>query len=93
MLDTDNGKNTTWLKFFGSFLLCSQRRVGCRFMVKLEYLLEILIYQLKDLTKKKRFLKKSKTIDALVQKMQLDEHGKFRCYVMFATMDMPIFQI
>jgi hypothetical protein len=32
--------------------------------------------------------KKSKMIDALVQKIQLDEHGKFRYYVMFATMDM-----
>jgi hypothetical protein len=27
MLDTDNGKNTTWLKFVGSFLLCSPRKV------------------------------------------------------------------
>jgi hypothetical protein len=43
--------------------------------------------------KKNIFKKKSKTIDALVQKIQLDEHGKFRGYVMFATMDMamPIF--
>jgi hypothetical protein len=32
-------------------------------------------------------------IDALVQKIQLDEHGKFRCYVMCATMDMPIWLI
>jgi hypothetical protein len=32
-------------------------------------------------------------IDALVQKIQLDEHGKFRCYVMFATMDMPICRV
>jgi hypothetical protein len=41
--------------------------------------------------KKNVFKKKSKMIDALVQKIQLDEHGKFRCYVMFATMDMPIY--
>jgi hypothetical protein len=60
-------------------------------VAKLEYFLEILIYQLKDLTKN-GFLKKSKMIDALVQKIQLDEHGKFRCYVMFATMDMPIYR-
>jgi hypothetical protein len=40
--------------------------------------------------KKNVFLKKSKTIDVLIQKIQLDEHGKFRSYVMFATMDMPI---
>jgi hypothetical protein len=33
--------------------------------------------------------KKSKMIDALVQKTQLDEH-EFRYYVMFATMDMLI---
>jgi hypothetical protein len=95
MLDTDNGKNTTWLKFVGSFLLCSQRRVSLLFMAKLEYYLEILIYQLKDLTKKNLFLKKSKTMDAFVQKIQLDEHGKFcgyaRGYVMFATMDMLIY--
>jgi hypothetical protein len=45
---------------------------------------------LKDLTKKNVFKKKRKTIDALVQKIQLNEHGNFRCYVMFATMDMPI---
>jgi hypothetical protein len=32
-------------------------------------------------------------IDALVQKIQLDEHDKFRCYVMFATMDMPIYRM
>jgi hypothetical protein len=31
--------------------------------------------------------------DALAQKIQLDEHGKFRCYVMFATMDMPIYDV
>jgi hypothetical protein len=37
------------------------------------------------------FKKKGKTIDALVQKIQLDEHGKFRYYVMFATMDMLIY--
>jgi hypothetical protein len=42
-------------------------------------------------SQKKNFKKKSKTIDALVQKIQLDEHGKFRCYVMFATMDMLIY--
>jgi hypothetical protein len=41
--------------------------------------------------KKNVFKKKSKTIDALVQKIQLNEHGNFRCYVMFATMDMPIY--
>jgi hypothetical protein len=41
--------------------------------------------------KKKSLKKKSKMNDALVQKIQLDEHGKFRCYVMFATMDMPIY--
>jgi hypothetical protein len=43
--------------------------------------------------KKNVFFKKSKTIDALVQKIQLNEHGKFRCYVMFATMDMPIYMM
>jgi hypothetical protein len=32
---------------------------------------------------------KSNTFGSLVQKIQLDEHGKFRYYVMFATMDMP----
>jgi hypothetical protein len=40
--------------------------------------------------KKKCFLKKRKTIDALVQKIQLDEHGKFRYDVIFAAMDMLI---
>jgi hypothetical protein len=68
----------------GGFLL--------RFLAKLEYLLEILIHRLKDLTKKNVFLKKSKTIHALVQKIQLDEHGKLHYYVMFATMDMLIYQ-
>jgi hypothetical protein len=43
--------------------------------------------------KKKKRLKKSKTIHALVQKIQLDEHGKFRYYVMFAKMDMPIYEL
>jgi hypothetical protein len=41
----------------------------------------------------KRSQKKSKTIDALVQKIQLDEHGKFRYYVILATMVMLIYRI
>jgi hypothetical protein len=41
--------------------------------------------------KKNVFKKKSKTIDALVQNIQLDEHGKFRYYIMFATMDILIY--
>jgi hypothetical protein len=53
-------------------------------LAKVEYFLKILIHQLKYLTKK------SNTIDDLVQKTQLDEHGKFSYYVMLATMDMPI---
>jgi hypothetical protein len=55
-----------------------------RFLAKLEYFLKILI------NRERFFRKKSNTIDALVQKIQLDENGKFRYYVMFATMDMPI---
>jgi hypothetical protein len=42
--------------------------------------------------KKKVSYKKSKMINALVQKIQLDEHGKFRYYVMFATMDISIYK-
>jgi hypothetical protein len=76
MLDTDNGKSTTWLKLFGCFLFCSKRRVFLRFVAKLKYFLEILKHRLKDLTKKS-FKKKSKAIDALVQKIQLEEHGNF----------------
>jgi hypothetical protein len=32
-----------------------------------------------------RSKKKKTLINALVQKLQLDEHRKFRCYVMFVT--------
>jgi hypothetical protein len=45
-----------------------------------------------DRSDKKVSYKKSKMINALVQKIQLDEHGKFRYYVMFATMDMSIYK-
>jgi hypothetical protein len=38
---------------------------------------------------KKTFFKKS---NALVQKIQLDEHGKFRYYVIFARMEMLIYK-
>jgi hypothetical protein len=37
------------------------------------------------------FATEGKTIDALVEKIQLDDYGKFRYYVMFATMDMLIY--
>jgi hypothetical protein len=58
MLDTDNTKSTTWLKFFGCFLLCSQRRLFLRFLAKLEYFLDILIHRLVDLTKKSKIIDK-----------------------------------
>jgi hypothetical protein len=91
MIDTDNGKSTTWLKFFGCFLLCLQRTV----LAKLRILFGNPDTSIKRSHKKKNvfFFKKSNTIDALIQKIQLDEHGKFRYYVMLATMDMLIYNI
>jgi hypothetical protein len=56
-----------------------------RFLAKLEYFLKILVQRLKDFTKKNK--KKSNTFNALVQKIQLDEHGKYRYYFMFVTMN------
>jgi hypothetical protein len=94
MLDTDNGKSITWLKFFGCFLLCSQRRFFFAVFGQTRILLGNTDTPIERSHKKKSF-KKSKTIDALhsalIQKIQLDEHGKFRYYVIFATMDMPMF--
>jgi hypothetical protein len=67
-----------------SFLLCSQRREGWLSVCgKTRILLENSDMPIERSHKKITFL-----IDALVQKIQLDEHSKFRCYVMFATMDM-----
>jgi hypothetical protein len=81
-----NGKNTTWLKFFVCFLLCLQRRVFFAVYGKTTLLLGNPDTPIEKSHKKKRVKKKSKTIDVLVQKI-----GKFRFYVMFATMDMLIY--
>jgi hypothetical protein len=85
MLDTDNGKSTTCLKFFGCFLIYF-------FAVfdKTRIILENSETPTKKSHKKNIFKKRSNTIDPLVQKIQLNEHCKFPYYVMFATMDMPI---
>jgi hypothetical protein len=69
MLDTDNGKSTTWLKFYGCFLLCCNLGFFLAVFGKIRIFLGNPDTPIEISHQKKTFFKKnSKTIDVLVQK-------------------------
>jgi hypothetical protein len=82
MLNRNNGKSTT------CFLLCSQQRVFFAEFGKTRTLLGNPDTPIERSHTEK--LKKKKNDRCFVSKIQLDEHDKFRYYVMFATIDMLI---